>query len=285
MICLLSTGKFRIESAHNGTKYECDRYQYREELQCSYTHIYADSPLGSDGIWVGETVAINNDIKDEWDLMAGIMTVTAKQAAHTRLYSRLSGPHESMNVFYDDMKFVPAPKFCDNLVLNGDFEVGDSRFWRPTDRRYIDIEISSKGDIGSDYSMLIQRYTSNGIYQELDTRCLEEGQEFLVSARFQYLNTTDYTTGVDCTPTVLNLRDSRHCPSIKIQGEGCEGPNLEYDFWNDIDQFSWNKDKFNDFEKIVPIGADLAKCNVSCGSYFSYYFCVAFTHNLLHRRL
>jgi len=88
--------------------------------------------LGSENTWYAETVAMATDMYDGWSLMAGIMTVTEKQAAHTSMYLRLFGPHISMNVFYDDISVEPLPKSCENLVVNSDFEAGDSSFWRPT---------------------------------------------------------------------------------------------------------------------------------------------------------
>ena len=96
----LVTGKFRLESALNGTQYNCDRTQSHSELQCGFMLIYARSDLGNDEyITIAETVAVHENFDDGFHLMAGIMTVTAKQAAHTRSYVRMYGPHEAMNVY------------------------------------------------------------------------------------------------------------------------------------------------------------------------------------------
>ena len=195
--------------------------------------------------------------------MSGILTVTDKIAAHTQLYARLYDTSANMNVFYDDISIVPIPQSCDDLVLNGDFEDGDSRFWLPSDRRRIDIDISSSGADGSQYSLMVSKYTSNRIRQSLDTRCLVEGQEFLISAKFKYLNATDLTSGLDCYPSVLNRGDRMHCPSVVVRGTDCVGDNLEYIFWNEIDQFTWDPNSFNNFEKVFPIGSDMASCEVS----------------------
>ena len=257
------TGKFRIESASNGTKYECDRRVWEGELECSNILIRSDSAIGHYEKRYAETVAMAQDIYEGWSIMAGIMTVTEKQAAHDRIYVRLYGPDTNMNVFYDDISIVPIPKSCESLVLNGGFEGGDSRFWLPSDRRYIDTDIASFGANGSKYSLMVQKYTSNRIIQNLDTRCLVEGQEFVISAKFKLINATDLTSGVECTPSLVNVYDPKHCPTITIRGTECGGTNQEYVFWNDIDQFQWDPNDFNDYEKVFPVGADLALCEVS----------------------
>ena len=185
----------------NGTSYECDRSATKGELECSYMYIYSESPLGDYNLWSAETIASNSN--QEWNTMAGIWTVNEKQAVHDRIYVRFYGPHNNMNIFYDDISITPIQKFCQSLVLNGDFEIGDSRFWRPSDRRYIDFHMSSSGSNGSQHSLMVNKYTRQSVRQTIDTRCLLEGQQFLISAKFRLLNSTDLTLGVECLPTVL----------------------------------------------------------------------------------
>ena len=115
---------------------------------------------------------------------------------------------------------------------------------------------------------MMNKYTENSVRQTIDTRCLVEGQQFLISAKFRLLNATDLTLGVECTPTVLNTRYSTHCPTITIRGRGCTGSEIKYLFWNEIDQFEWNPNEFNDFEKMFTVGAEIASCEVS-GLFYS----------------
>lgn len=259
-----SIGKFRLEAASDGTQVVCDRTE-RNGLPnaCAWVIIYVESDLGNESIWVAETVPIHQDLDGGWSLIAGILTVNEKQAAHNRIYVRLFGPHQENNVFFDDISIVPIPKSCDNLVLNGNFEEGDSSFWYPVSRDTINVDISNYGANGSDYSMMIQKYTSHGMQQSLDTRCLVEGQEFLLSAKFRLLNATDYVSGVDCEPSIQNLGDSRHCPHFFLEGNQCIGNTVRYNFYNEIDNFEWDPNGFNDFEKVFTIFADFASCDVS----------------------
>ncbi len=256
-------GKFLLESASNGTEYKCDRTMTDGELGCSYIIIRADSALGSENIWSAETVPVVEEKDDGWNLMAGILVMTQKQVEHTRLYARLYGAHLNMNVYYTEISVEPIPRLCENLIVNGDFEVGDTRFWRPSDRRYIDVDVASLGAGNSQYSMSVKKYTGHRLRQPLDTRCLVEGQEYLISADFMYLNGTDLSTGVSCEPSVKNQGDQRHCPTITIRGSNCESEDLEYTFWNEIEQFQWDQSSFNKFERVFVIGQRLGSCKVS----------------------
>ncbi len=221
--------------------------------------------VGDETVWFAETVPTARAVYDGWSTLAGIMTVTNKEALHDRMYFRLSGTHVDMNVYYDDFSIEPIPKACHNLVLNGDFEGGDSSLWRPSWRPGIDYDIFDQyGANGSLFSLIIQSYTSNSVRQILDTRCLIEGQEFLISAKHRLLNATDLNQGLECEPSILSVWDSRHCPTIFIRGTGCNGTNnLEYTFWNEIDQFQWNPDDFNPYESVLTVGPELASCDVS----------------------
>ncbi len=220
--------------------------------------------VGDEHVWFAETVPTARAVYDGWSTIAGIMTVTNKEALHDRMYFRLSGTHVDMNVYYDDFSIEPIPKSCNDLVLNGDFEGGDSSLWRPSDRRYITYDMFEQyGADGSQFSLIIKSWTSNSVRQILDTRCLIEGQEYLISAKLKLLNATDLNQGLECEPSILSVSDKRHCPTTVIRGYGCNGTNLEYRFWNEIDQFQWNPDDFNPYESVLTVGPELALCNVS----------------------
>ena len=269
LLIVHASGKFKLERVSDGTMYECDRSSNGGETQCSYIYFYVESSLGDESFLVGETVPIHQDLSDGWSMMAGILTVSELQVAHNRLFIRLYGPHESLNVFYDDFSIVEIPETCTNIILNGDFETGDLRFWRPSYTPVIDFDVSSYGAGGSNYSMMIQKYTDHGITQHLDSRCFSEGQDYLIRAKFKLLNTTDLVSGVSCDPTSRNLGDANHCPSVCIRGHGCVGNYVREAFYfNDIEGFTWNSNEFNSYESVFTFDADLAACEVSVQFFF-----------------
>ena len=260
-------GKFRIESASNGTQYQCDIRASDTELECSIMALKAQSPIGFEAIPAIETIVMVEGSNEGWSMMANIMTVTETQAAHDRLFFSLSGPHSEMNVFYDDINFVHIPKDCQQQMLNSDFEVGDSRFWYPTAKKFIDFEIVSSGISESQYSMMIQprlgQFEGVGLRQNIDSRCILEGQEYLISAKFRLLDVANLDLGVACDPAKKTVNSVTHCPTVTIHGTNCAGGDVEYLFFNEKESFIWDKEKFNEYERVFTVNADFASCEVS----------------------
>ena len=269
----LCIGKFKIVKASNGKQYQCDIRVTNSELECSNMAMRAQTAIGTESITVAETTVTAGGSDEGWSTMAGIMTVTERQATHDRLYFVLSGPHQNMNVFYDDISIKPITDSCQQQVMNSNFEDGDSRFWQPTNKNYIDFDISSSGASGSQYSMMIwtlhSQYTGNSLRQILYSPCILEGQEYLISAKFRLLDAADLASGVICTPSDRNVGSSAHCPTITIRGTNCAGNDVEYLFWNEIEFFQWNKDGFNNYNNVFTVDAAIASCEVGTLSFYS----------------
>lgn len=123
------------------------------------------------------------------------------------------------------------------------------------------MDISDYGADGSNYSMMIQRYTTDRMRQPIDTRCFLEGQEFLISAKFRLANSTDLSSGLSCSPSTLRETDSEACPTVTIRGENCASGNLVFIFWNESND-PWDADGFNNYEKVYTVSADMASCEV-----------------------
>ncbi len=258
---------FRIESATNGTKYECDSTASNGDLECSYLQIEAQSALGTEQFFPN-IVAVAQGLENKWTMMSGIMTASEIVAGYDSIRLYLYGTHESMNVFYKNISITPIPRTCGSQILNGNFEVGDSRFWKPSSVNLIGMSIFNAGAGGSEYSVmtwpLYGGANGHSISQDLDARCLEEGFEFLIGAKFQLLNATDMISGVECDPSLLTVSRPDHCPTVTIRGTECDGGDYERLYWNNIDfSFEWDPNGFNDFQRVFSVNAQLASCKVS----------------------
>ena len=196
--------------------------------------------------------------------MSLIWTVTEEQVLHDSISLRLYYQYKSMNVYYYDVKTIPIPQSCSSLLMNSDFETGDSSFLEVSDRRSLHIDISTPGAGGSSYSLMAKIYTSrHSFYLKLDTRCIIENQEFFITAKFRLHNETNPVFGVECEPSIKNKNDANSCPSVAVYGSNCDGDNQRFYFFNEINQIQWNPTSFNDFKKAFPITANLASCKVS----------------------
>lgn len=262
-----NAGKFRIERASNGESIQCDRSVHQTELNCGYIFIRAESPLGAESVSIASTVATAPNLHQGWELMFGIMTVTEKQAAHNKIYTFLSGPHHSMNVIFDDVSIVPFKRSCDVIVMNGDFEIGDSRFWEPSNANFILMNISSQGANTSNYSIAIEpkrkdSYTQSSIRQKIDVTCLRESQELVIKAKLKLLDSSDLEKGFECDPRQWNVGRSSHCPSISITGTDCEEGNIDNLYWNEVETSQWNQNEFNEFQAVFQVQTNLLTCQV-----------------------
>ena len=61
-------------------------------------------------------------------IMSSIWTVTEEQVLHDSISLRLYYQYKSMNVYYYDVKMIPIPQSYSSLLMNSDFETGDSSF-------------------------------------------------------------------------------------------------------------------------------------------------------------
>lgn len=132
-------------------------------------------------------VLFANETWSGWNKYAGIYTASEKDATHDDMSLILGrNTHIDARVIFDNVRMQPLPRNCDN-IQNGDFELGDSSFWRQSwDKNKIEIvAVSNTGQ----YSM---RYNQNDgnrwnyALQELDLRCFEEGQRF--GKHFEFTN-------------------------------------------------------------------------------------------------
>ena len=263
----LYIGKFRIERASNGESVQCDRSVHNTELDCAWIFVRVESPLGAESVSIASTVATASNLYHGWELMFGIMTVTEKQAAHNRMYTFLSGPHHSMNVIFDDVSIVPFQRSCDMILMNGDFEIGDSRFWEPSNGNFILMNISSQGASTSNYSIAIEpkeksSYTGSSIRQKIDVKCLRENQDLVIKAKLKLLDSADLEKGFECDPREWNMGKSSHCPSISITGKNCEEGNVDNLYWNEIETSYWDPNEFNEFQAVFQVQSNLISCQV-----------------------
>merc|ERR1712232_231222 len=106
------------------------------------------------------------------------------------------------------------PDQCEQIVQNGDLESGTSDHWRYNGN--YGLEIVSDGADGSSYSLKAPNSEGGawvGLGQYLDTRCIEEGYIYSITAEIKL---TDSTTGalVGCN---LDLNNGDACPEARFR--------------------------------------------------------------------
>ena len=257
--------KFRLVNSQ-GTTIECDMASTSGENQCGAVRINTFSPLGNRYATVSYAIAIADAEKTGWGQYAGIYTLSEKEMDFTSIYLLLSYTDKDTTVIYDDISMEPLPRNCDDMVLNNSFEVGDTSYWTISDRRIIHNVVDEGVNNGGEYALRYERGDSDRwdyIYQDLDTRCFEEGQQFEIKALFQILDSSG--TPTTCTKANKSTSDPTHCPLMYIYGTNCADGSVDVELWNN-DETDWDVTIYNEFTFTFPVTDNLATCeNVRVG--------------------
>jgi len=258
--------KFRLRNSQ-GIEFECDRTSNLGAAKCGEVRIVTASPLGGRYELVSYPVVIADAEKTGWGKYAGIYTLTETEMNFTEIYLRLTGTDKDTTVIYDEISMEPLPRNCDDMVLNNSFEFGDTSFWKPSDQEIMYDVVDEGGSGNNEYALRYQRGDSNRwqhIYQDLDTRCFEEGQQFEIKAFFKLLDSAG--DPFTCTPGDRNSVSDLHCPIMYMYAWNCDGNNMDVELWNEDTSTSWNADVFNEFTYTFPVESNLATCrNVKVG--------------------
>ena len=224
--------------------------------------------------------------ESNWNHYAGIYTVSDEDESHDSMTLILGrNSHKDARIIFDNVQMQSLPRNCSNMLQNGDFEFGDSSFWRQNygiDRFEL-IDNSNHGTSG-DYSLRYNQKDSNGfynkyVYQVLESRCFVEGQQFRITAQFKMLNYTSdepFDCNVDSTCPRVYLRGKyefvvvQHlillhwtrltCFYIGI-GNDCSVNNGYKGYKLKNDNEGWIADEFNPYSYDFTVNSDLASCS------------------------
>ena len=258
--------KFRLRNSQ-GIEFECDRTANLGATKCGIVSVITASPLGNRYALVSDPIAIADAEKTGWGKYTGIYTLTETETNFTEIYLLLTGTDKDTTVIYDEISMEPLPRNCDDMVLNGSFEFGDTSFWKPNDLKITFDVVDEGGSGNNEYALRYQRGNSSRwqyMYQDLDTRCFEEGQHFEIKAFFKLLDSAG--DPFTCTPGDRNSGSDLHCPIMYIYAWNCDGGNIDVELWNENTSTSWNATVFNEFTYTFPVEPNLATCrNVKVG--------------------
>jgi len=157
--------------------------------------------------------------EDQWNKLYGQFTVTEQFAEADSLFFNIERARGGLDFVMDDVTIQPTSYDCHMPIYNGDFEVGDTRFWGSIGTANIDI-------ISPGYnSVYALRTTSRGEFwssmsQQLDTDCLVEGERFAVSAMILLLSGNNQI--YDCTVGLVWAEGENGgrdfvCPTMSIR--------------------------------------------------------------------
>ena len=163
-----------------GSSVECDPNANNAGVRCSYANILSEFINGAgerdtEYKRIAHTVASTST--DSWKTIHGVFKITEHMAQSDRAFVYVQGGPAFVEV--DNMALHKFDRDDLPIILNGDFEVGDHRFWT---RGWNDGLEMVTGDTG-----VAIRTTKNykSIQQYLGPGALEDGKRYLFQAKYK----------------------------------------------------------------------------------------------------
>ena len=266
------TAKMRMKNAQ-GSYVDCDIRVTSGEHYCGRARIETRTslPMGNRNAYVGNVVAVAEDQYDGWSIMTGTFTMNEFELNHLNMHLRFVDSPITNTIIYDDISMVPIPMTCEEMILNPSFQ-GTSSFWK-ADHYAVKYSIINDSGVGnSEYALLFERTETEGygthhyLYQDLDVRCITQGEELEISAKFKILDDSDLTKVLTCDTSDTSPYTETHCPLMFLYGYNCgNGASVSQELFSES-QDTWSTTHFNQFRFDFVVDENFATCkNVRLG--------------------
>ena len=169
-----------VDSVDGGSPVTCDPNSNAPGLRCSYANIFSEfiNDAGEkDTEYKGIATTVASTSTDNWKTIHGVFKMTEHMAKSDRAFVYVEGGPGFVEV--DNMTLQKFDRTDLPIILNGDFEVGDPRFWT---RGWTDQLEMVTGDTGVAVAMsgnykILQQY--------LGPDALVDGKRYLFQARYK----------------------------------------------------------------------------------------------------
>jgi len=251
----------RLEDETTGAGVTCDPFMsFTLDATCPTFGIKLIYQNGDEEyIEVAETIGPWNPTS--WNHIYGYFTVTANIMKAKDVYFYTGKAKPGRNIVVDNLIIKPADsntfglKTCGELVVNGDAEIGDPRYWHIKGRgNYGSISMVPGKDSSWAFrhgSGRTQRY--QGMWQEIDQSCMDVNSKWKVSADFRLFATNG--TAVSCDKTATFGNDV--CPVFFFQSHTYDqgDPFQDGQLMNSVTG-GWDANSWNHYEAIFTMTAN-----------------------------
>ena len=154
-----------------------------------------------------------------------------------------------MTVVVNEVSISPLEKNCQQLVLNGDAELGETAqfWWLQSKSNMTSINVITEDTSGDHAFLLTGRKNSyDGMVQRIDSSCLTLGSKWKVKAQMKFRS---HSVGsfVACIPKST-------CPSVHLLAvNGRNRINERFPTMLNNKNSTWLANEFNDVESVVVI--------------------------------
>jgi len=214
MDCFTEATRYEVNAwmkiaEYNGTLTDCDPYNFFFGLPTFCPNILIQDPDNDRSRFKIRSAAIAGPYdKDVWNHIYGVMTIRDVMLTWPSIMIYIGWIGANLNIIIDEIsiKLVDTNTYglidCDQLVRNGDAEIGDSRFWfiRGTGKGTYGEVVIVDGDVENDskyfYHKGLRTEMRHGLWQELEKSCMPVNTYWKISARMRLLDFNG--NGMDC---------------------------------------------------------------------------------------
>jgi len=257
----LATAKMRLLNS-DGTTFACDSTMQGGGNTCPRMRLRSFVDIGmltqDNSVHDGGSIAVTDHgiTSEDWHIMSGIFEATEyDQRAEKTVLSFFDAP-QGKDLVIDDVSITRLPMTCNELIMNGNAEYGETAsFWRQSRNvagTSIDIVTLSGGNQA--FKVSNRPVVGDGLSQALDSRCLKkQGDKWKVTARMKLVSSkTGESVGCDPLDTRLDIG----CPSIRVSGYEL-GEKVEDERYYTT-RSVWNAEELNDYETFFSVSDALA---------------------------
>lgn len=204
----------------------------------------------------------------EWNKIYGIFEATTEFYHQQNLELYVTKAAKDRNVIIDNVSLKPVNQdtfgvtSCNNLIRNGNADIGDSRFWRIKGNGDAgEIRVESPGASGK-YAFLHRgerKSNFNGMWQEIDQKCMYPDSAWKISFKMILLDSAGIETSCDKT----QFRGDASCPNVMVESHTVD-KGLASTIVHNEAPGHWESTGWNTFEGTFTVTSDhLAKDETS----------------------
>jgi hypothetical protein len=151
--------------------------------------------------------------ENNWNLLHGTFTVDSRVEAGSSVSFFVERQLTGTVMSLDNVSVQLLPKMCSELVFNGDFSDGSSRFWQLNEAS--NNPSMSVNNIQGNWALELSGRSKSSFspMQYIRVGCMSTGDRFLATARVRVTN-TDGSTSI-CDPT--RATGNNACPRMKLK--------------------------------------------------------------------
>jgi hypothetical protein len=152
-----------------------------------------------------------------WNTMVGSLTILPEVANATTVMIYAERARIGVDILLDNLKILPRARSCDDLILNGGFSSGDTRYFTNYGGAQINIVSIKNADNTTNYAVWAynrKNYFSSAA-QEFKESCLNFNDTYKVTAKVGLVSAS---TGAafTCNPSVQSYNITTRCPDLQV---------------------------------------------------------------------